>query len=85
MLCPGYDLFLMILVQINEIVAVTCNTHKQVAIRLWSRLCLAECISVDHVKLNMMAIEPEICTKEMGEFIYALFTVKDAWKESLVQ
>ena len=75
----------MIFVQINEIVAVSRNAHQQISILIRGLLGLAERVGIDYVELNMVAVELEIGADEAGEVIDALFTLKDAREESLVQ
>lgn len=51
------NLFLVVDVQIDKVVAVPGHAHQQIAIFSGSGLGLAQGLGINHIKLNMMPVE----------------------------
>lgn len=85
MLGSCYNFFLVIFVQIDEIITVTGDPNQQIPVFIRCGLCVSQCLGIDDIKLNMMAIEFEIGTNEVGKIFDALFAVENIWQKSLVE
>lgn len=57
---PGYDLFLLIVVEVDEVVAVACDTDQQSAVILRMSLCFAQRLLVYDIELDMVPAKLEV-------------------------
>ena len=85
MLCSGKDLLLVMLVQIDKIVAVAGNPHQQVTIVVRGCLGIAQGLGVHNIKLNMMPVESKIAANEMHQAFNARWVFKNTGQKTLVQ
>ena len=60
MFCAFDDLILKIFANVYKIITVAGNPHDEVPVFFRVLLGLPEGVCVDHIKLNMVAIEPEV-------------------------
>ena len=67
-LCPGDNLILEFRAQIAEVIAIPRDAHDQVSMLLRILLSCAQCGSIDHVELDVMAIQPEVGPYEVPAF-----------------
>ena len=66
--CSSDDLFLMIPIKINKIVAVSGNAHEKTSVFIRIFLSLPKSLRVDDIELNMMAAEAEVGLDELRHF-----------------
>ena len=56
----GDDFFLLVVVEVNKVVAVACDTDEETAVVVRVRLCIAQCGFVNYVELDMVSSEFEV-------------------------
>ena len=57
--------------QVAEVIAVTGNTHNQVAVLLGIVLCMTQGGRIHHVKLDVMPVQPEVSAHQLDQVIQA--------------
>ena len=82
---PGDYLFLLVVIEVNEVIAVACYPYKEPAVVLRMGLCITESILVNNVELDMVSAEFEVGADEILDPFDALFTCKDRREEALVE
>lgn len=71
--CSCYDFVLQRFAEIAEIDAVAGNPHDQITILFGMRLCIPQCLRIDHVKLDMMPPQREVGPHKMSKIVDTLF------------
>ena len=73
------------LIQIHEIVTVAGDAHQQVPIVIRTGLGFFQGRGVDDVKLDVMAVQPEIGSDKVREFADVRFRFQHTRQEALIQ
>jgi len=73
------------IVQVDEVIAVSRDTNEKAAVFLGIFLGFAQRFRVDYVELDMMSSEIEIGSYESRHFFQSSLSVQNRGKEPLVQ
>ena len=73
---PCDNLVLELCGHIVEVVGVASHTDKKVLILVWVSLCLKQGGSIDHIKLDMMTAEVEVCADEANYLLEVFVTLE---------
>lgn len=82
---PCDDLFLLIVVEIYEVVAVAGDADQEAAVFVGIRLRVAQRIFVDDVELDVVSAELEVGADEVLDALDPLFSRKHGGQEALVE
>lgn len=72
----GNDLVLQYLAEIAEVIAVSCNADYEVPILLWVGLGCPKGFRCDYVELDMMTIQLEVRSDQVGQIVEAFFSLQ---------
>ena len=78
-------LFLQILSQIAEIIAIPRHANDQIPVFFRMRLCAAQRGPIDHVELNVVATKREVCPDKMCDRFNAYIIMKEVRSKLLVK
>lgn len=73
MFCSFDNLVLQVDTDVHEVIAVASDPDDQVPVFFRMLLCFTKSVSSDNIELDMMAVQPEIGSYEMGELVDSLF------------
>ena len=83
--CTLDDLILQRLAQIAEMIAVSGDPDDQICMLLRVQLRIDQCLSVDHIELNVVPVHIEICPDQIGHLFQPFLSFKDIWSKLLIQ
>jgi hypothetical protein len=82
---PRDDLVLQVAAEVDEVVAVARDPHEQVAVVLGVRLRVAQHRVVDHVELDVVAVQPEVAADQVQQLLEAGVASQHLRQEALVE
>lgn len=78
LLGSGNNFLLVVLVQVNEVIAVSGDPNQQISVLIRRRLGFAQCLGINNIELDVMPIELEISPNEMRKLFDSLIAFKHA-------
>ena len=82
---PCDYLFLLVSVEVYEVIAVACDPDKESAVVIRMFLSVTESIFVHNVELDMVSAELEVRADKVLHAFDAFFAGKDGGEEALIE
>ena len=81
----GNNLFLMVFVQIDKIIAVSGHPHQKMPIFFGGGLGFTQGFRIHYIKLDMVTVEIKIGAYQMGKVLHPVLVAEKIRKKPLVQ